>query len=162
MILAIILAAAATVTPEVADSGWISGNTLTTILPILCGAGGIVGGKMWGDRNAKKSEQEIRAQIANELRAKIVNDPLHVSKVQNCVSIGECNRRMKDLDERVTRLEGKFDSGIGKIMDKLSAMDRESEQRAVALHRRMDAMVTTVAKVDGEVGLIKAKMFKTR
>ena len=63
MTLALILAAAATVTPGVADSGWISGNTLTTILSILCGAGGIVGGKMWGDRSAKKHEDEIRAQI---------------------------------------------------------------------------------------------------
>lgn len=162
MTLAIILAAAATVTPGVADSGWISGNTLTTILSILCGAGGIVGGKMWGDRSAKKHEDEIRAQIANELRAKIVNDPLHVSKVQNCVSIGECNRRMKDLDERVTRLEGKFDSGIGKIMDKLSAMDRESEERAVALHRRLDPMAEKLAKTSGEVELIKGKMFRSK
>ena len=160
MILAIILAAAATVTPEVADSGWISGNTLTTILSILCGAGGIVGGKMWGDRSTKKREEEVRAQIANELRAKIVNDPLHISKVQNCVSIGECNRRMKDLDERVTRLEGKFDSGIGKIMDKLSAMDRESEQRAVALHRRMDAISEKTSETAGVVEMIKGKMFK--
>ena len=152
MILALILAAAATVTPEVADSGWISGNTLTTILSILCGAGGIVGGKMWGDRNVKKREEEVRAQIAN--------DPLHVSKVQNCVSIGECNRRMKDLDERVTRLEGKFDSGIGKIMDKLSAMDRESEQRAVALHRRMDAISEKTSETAGVVEMIKGKMFK--
>ena len=140
--------------------GWISGNTLTTILSILCGAGGIVGGKMWGDRSTKKREEEIRAQIANELRAKIVNDPLHVSKVQNCVSIGECNRRMKDLDERVTRLEGKFDSGIGKIMDKLSAMDRESEQRAVALHRRMDAISEKTSETAGVVEMIKGKMFK--
>ena len=160
MILAILLAAAATVTPEVADSGWISGNTLKSILYTIFGAGGIVGGKMWGERSAKKSEQEIRAQIANELRAKIVNDPLHVSKVQNCVSIGECNRRMKDLDERVTRLEGKSDSGIGKIMDKLSAMDRESEQRAVALPRRMDAISEKTSETAGVVEMIKGKMFK--
>ena len=161
MTLALLLAAAATVTPEVADSGWISGDTLTTILSILCDAGAGIGcGKMWGDRSTKKREDEIRTQIANELRAKIVNDPLHVSKVQNCVSIGECNRRMKDLNERVTRLEGKFDSGIGKIMDKLSAMDRESEQRAVALHRRMDAISEKTSETAGVVEMIKGKMFK--
>ena len=121
MILAILLAAAATVTPEVADSGWISGNTLTTILSILCGAGGIVGGKMWGDRSTKKREEEIRAQIANELRAKIVNDPLHISKVQNCVSIGECNRRMKDLDEQRLRPvgHGGIADGITESLERL-------------------------------------------
>ena len=67
---------------------------------------------------------------------------------------------MKDLDERVTRLEGKFDSGIGKIMDKLSAMDRESEQRAVALHRRMDAISEKTSETAGVVEMIKGKMFK--
>ena len=95
-------------------------------------------------------------------KAKIEPDPLNVHEQHDCITVKECNRRMNELDERVTRLETRLDSGFATIMDKLSAMDRESEQRAVALHRRMDAMVTTVSKVDGEVGLIKAKMFKTR
>ena len=58
-----IAAAAATETavtgaPEVAGGGWISGNTLTTILSILCGAGGIVGGKMWGNRRPRSARTE--------------------------------------------------------------------------------------------------------
>ena len=88
--------------------------------------------------------------------------PFETKQVNDCVSVKECNRRMRDLDDRVTRLEQKFDSGFDRLMDKLSAMDRESEQRSVALHRRMDSLVSTVSKVDGEVGLIKQKMFKTR
>lgn len=103
----------------------------------------------------------IKAKFGQKVKAEIPQ-PCDVRKVNDCISVKECNRRMKELDDRVTRLETRLDSGFATIMDKLSAMDRESEQRAVALHRRMDAMVTTVAKVDGEVGLIKAKMFKTR
>lgn len=103
----------------------------------------------------------IKAKFGQKVKAEIPQ-PCDVRKVNDCISVKECNRRMNELDERVTRLETRLDSGFATIMDKLSTMDRESEQRAVALHRRMDAMVTTVAKVDGEVGLIKAKMFKTR
>lgn len=103
----------------------------------------------------------IKAKFGQKVKAEIPQ-PCDVRKVNDCISVKECNRRMKELDDRVTRLETRLDSGFATIMDKLSTMDRESEQRAVALHRRMDAMVSTVAKVDGEVGLIKAKMFKTR
>lgn len=103
----------------------------------------------------------IKAKFGQKVKAEIPQ-PCDVRKVNDCISVKECNRRMKELDDRVTRLETRLDSGFATIIDKLSAMDRDSEQRAVALHRRMDAMVSTVAKVDGEVGLIKAKMFKTR
>ena len=128
MILAIILAAAATVTPGVADSGWISGNTLTTILSILCGAGGIVGGKMWGDRSAKKHEDEIRAQIANELRAKIVNDPMHVEQSgyqatmkANASDHADIFARLRFLETEVASVKAtitaKFDGLSAQIME---------------------------------------------
>ncbi len=128
MTLAIILAAAATVTPGVADSGWISGNTLTTILSILCGAGGIVGGKMWGDRSAKKHEDEIRAQIANELRAKIVNDPMHVEQSgyqatmkANASDHADIFARLRFLETEVASVKAtitaKFDGLSAQIME---------------------------------------------
>lgn len=93
-------------------------------------------------------------------KAKIEPDPLHVQKVNDCISVKECNRRMKELDERVTRLETKFDNGVEKIMDKLSAMERESEQRAVALHRRIDTISEKTSETAGAVEMIKGKMFK--
>lgn len=128
MTLALILAAAATVTPGVADSGWISGNTLTTILSILCGAGGIVGGKMWGDRSAKKHEDEIRAQIANELRAKIVNDPMHVEQSgyqatmkANASDHADIFARLRFLETEVASVKAtitaKFDGLSAQIME---------------------------------------------
>lgn len=87
-------------------------------------------------------------------------DPLNVRQMNDCISVKECNRRMKELDERVTRLETKFDRGVDKIMDKLSAMDRESEQRAVALHRRIDGISAKTSETAGAVEMIKGKMFK--
>ena len=90
------------------------------------------------------------------------NEPHQIQQVNDCVSVKECNRRMKDLDDRVTRLEQKFDSGFDKIMQKLSVMDSEGEQRSVALHRRLDGVVEKVAETRGEVGLIKDKMFKRK
>ena len=91
-----------------------------------------------------------------------IPQPCGVSVINDCISVKECNRRMKDLDDRVTRLEQKFDSGFDKIMQKLSVMDSEGEQRSVALHRRLDGVVEKVAETRGEVGLIKDKMFKRK
>ena len=63
-LLALIMAAAAAETavggaPNVSGSGWISGDTLTTLISILAGAGGVVGGKMWGEKSAKKVKADI-------------------------------------------------------------------------------------------------------
>lgn len=140
MILAIILAAAATVTPGVADSGWISGNTLTTILSILCGAGGIVGGKMWGDRSAKKHEDEIRAQIANELRAKIVNDPMHVEQSGYQATMKANASDHADIFGRTRILEAEMagvKATIAAKFDGLSAQMMETREMVRSLYERV-------------------------
>ena len=101
----------------------------------------------------------IKAKFGQKVKAEIPQ-PCDVRKVNDCISVKECNRRMNELDERVTRLETRLDSGFATIMDKLSAMDRESEQRAVALHRRMDAISEKTSETAGAVEMIKGKMFK--
>ena len=90
------------------------------------------------------------------------NEPHQIQQVNDCVSVKECNRRMKDLNDRVTRLEQKFYSSVEKIISKLDTMDREGEERSVAIHRRLDGVVEKVAETRGEVGLIKDKMFKRK
>ena len=90
------------------------------------------------------------------------NEPHQIQQVNDCVTVKECNRRMKDLDDRVTRLEHKFDSSVEKIISKLDTMDREGEKRSVDIHRRLDGVVEKVAETRGEVGLIKDKMFKRK
>lgn len=115
-------------TPEMAGGGWISGDTLTTVLSILAGAGGIVGGKMWGDRTAKKDEQKIRAEVAEELKAKLVNDPLHVEQSnyqatmkENAADHNDMFTRLRTVETEIAAVKAtmaaKFDSMSGQLME---------------------------------------------
>ena len=72
--------------------------------------------------------------------------PFETHRVNDCVSVKECNRRMLEMDCRVTRLEQKVDNGFEKITEKLSAMDDKSEERSVALHRRLDKLFERIVK----------------
>lgn len=144
--LGLMLAAAAaaetavTGAPEVAGSGWISGDTLTTILTILCGAGGVVGGKMWGDRNAKKHEDEIRTQIANELRAKIVNDPMHIEQSNYQATMKANAADHADIFARLRFLESEL-AGVKATMvakfDGLSAYMMETREMVRSLYDKV-------------------------
>ena len=131
---------AVTGAPEVAGGGWISGNTLTTILTILCGAGGVVGGKMWGDRNAKKHEDEIRTQIANELRAKIVNDPMHIEQSHyqadmkaNAAAHTDIFGRLRSLEADVAGIK----ATITARFDGLSAQLMETREMVRSLYDKV-------------------------
>lgn len=89
-----------------------------------------------------------------------IPQPCEVHKTHDCISVQECNRRMKDLNERVTRLENKFDAGFNRLADQLSEIERKSEERAVSLHRRLDKISEKTSETAGAVEMIKGKMFK--
>ena len=89
-----------------------------------------------------------------------IPQPCDVHAINDCVSIKECNRRMSELDTRVTRLEQKVDKGFDAIGEKLEAMDRKSEERAIALHHKMDRIADSVASTGGKVELIESQVFK--
>lgn len=89
-----------------------------------------------------------------------IPQPCDVRTVNDCVSVKECNRRMAALDDRVTRLEQKVDNGFDSISEKLEAMDRKSEERAIALHHKMDAIANSVSATGGKVELIERQVFK--
>ena len=144
--LGVLLAAAAaaetavTGAPEVAGSGWISGDTLTTLISILAGAGGVVGGKMWGDRSAKKHEDEVRAQIANELRAKIVNDPMHIEQSHyqadmkaNAAAHTDIFGRLRSLEQDVASIK----ATITARFDGLSAQIMETREMVRSLYDKV-------------------------
>ena len=146
MTLSLMLAAAAATemavngAPEVSGGGWISGDTLTTILSILAGAGGVVGGKMWGDRSAKKHEDEIRAEIANELKAKVLNDPLHVEQSSYQATMKNNEKDHTDLFNRLRVLEAEV-SGIKATItakfDGLSAQMMETREMVRSLYDKV-------------------------
>ena len=131
---------AVTGAPEVAGGGWISGDTLTTILSIICGAGGIVGGKVWSDRNAKKHEDEIRTQITNELRAKIVNDPMHIEQSHyqadmkaNAAAHTDIFGRLRSLEADVAGIK----ATITARFDGLSAQLMETREMVRSLYDKV-------------------------
>lgn len=89
-----------------------------------------------------------------------IPQPLSVHEQHDCVSVKECNRRMKDFDERLSNLERRFTVGFDNILAKLDAMDRKSEERAIACNRRLDPIVQKTSEIAGKVELIERKVFK--
>ena len=89
-----------------------------------------------------------------------IPQPCEVKRVTDCISVQECNRRMEELDDRVTKLEERMQTGFENVLKKLDAMDQRSEDRAIALNRRLDPALEKIASVSGQVEVIKGKVFK--
>lgn len=89
-----------------------------------------------------------------------IPQPCEVKRVPDCISVQECNRRMEELDDRVTKLEERMQTGFENVLKKLDAMDQRSEDRAIALNRRLDPALEKLASVSGQVEVIKGKVFK--
>lgn len=145
MILAILLAAAATITPGVADGDLISGKMLAALFAaIFAGGGGIWIGRKGGESAAEKSfekrEQEIRAQIANELRAKIVNDPMHIEQSHYQADMKANAAAHTDIFSRLRILEAEM-AGIKALVtakfDGLSAQIMETREMVRSLYDRV-------------------------
>lgn len=89
-----------------------------------------------------------------------IPQPLETHLKPDFVSTSECNRRMKDFDERLSNLERRFTVGFDNILAKLDAMDRKSEERAIACNRRLDPIVQKTSEIAGKVDIIERKVFK--
>lgn len=87
-----------------------------------------------------------------------IPQPCDVHQVNDCVSVKECNRRMKALEERMDKMEQRFADGFDNVLKKLDAMDRRSEERAIALNRRIDPMMEKMAETAGQVNMIKEQV----
>ena len=89
-----------------------------------------------------------------------IPQPCDVRTVNDCVSVKECNRRMKELDERLTRCEAENRANFAEVRDLIKEMDRKSEDRAISLHHKMDAIANSVSATGGKVELIERQVFK--
>lgn len=87
--------------------------------------------------------------------ATAIPQPCEIHQTNDCVSVKECNRRMKSLEERMDKMEQRFAGGFDNILKKLDAMDKRSEDRAIALNRRIDPMMEKMADTSGKVDLLK-------
>ena len=163
--LAAILAAGSASASDVALKGGMSLVDPALVTAALTGVAGVLtaaGTALWCRSRAARREDSLRAHIANELRARITNDPLAVRPVADCVPVAECNRRMRALEERMDKVERRLADGLDNILRKLDAMDERGEKRSCDIHLRVDTLAERTAQLTGEVGMIKDKMFANK
>lgn len=87
-----------------------------------------------------------------------IPQPCEVHQQNDCITVQECNRRMKSLEDRMDKMELRFANGFENILKKLDAMDKRSEERAIALNRRIDPMMEKLAECRGQVDMIKEQV----
>ena len=141
LILGVMIAAAA----AGGDGDLISGKMLAALFAaIFAGGGGIWIGRKGGESAAEKSfekrEQEIRAQIANELRTKITNDPMHIEQSHYQADMKANAAAHTDIFGRLRLLEAEM-AGIKALVtakfDGLSAQIMETREMVRSLYDRV-------------------------
>ena len=139
------------------DVNIISGDLITAIFTGMAAVISAIGGILWGGRNLKKKlaeqESDLRTTIANELRAKITNDPLHVQQQGPFVSIGECKQYRCAMEKR---LDGALAS-VEKLPAMIEDLDKKAEKRSVDLHRRLDPIAERCAANTEAIEFLKGK-----
>lgn len=86
--------------------------------------------------------------------ATAIPQPCDVHQVNDCITVKECNRRMKALEDRMDKMDQKVASGFENILKKLDAMDHRSEDRSIALNRRIDPVIESLAQTKGHVDML--------
>ena len=141
LILGVTIAAAA----AGGDGDLISGKMLAALFAaIFAGGGGIWIGRKGGESAAEKSfekrEEEIRAQIANELRANITNDPMHIEQSHYQADMKANAAAHTDIFGRLRLLEAEM-AGIKALVtakfDGLSAQIMETREMVRSLYDRV-------------------------
>ena len=141
LILGVTIAAAA----AGGDGDLISGKMLAALFAaIFAGGGGIWIGRKGGESAAEKSfekrEQEIRAQIENELRTKITNDPMHIEQSHYQADMKANAAAHTDIFGRLRLLEAEM-AGIKALVtakfDGLSAQIMETREMVRSLYDRV-------------------------
>ena len=91
-----------------------------------------------------------------------VTGAIDMRKDQKYVSTGEFNERMKKVDgdiaavrNDVSMLRSDINNSNRAVIDKLDEIDKRSEDRAIALNRRMDPIIEKVAANSEAVDFIK-------
>lgn len=88
-------------------------------------------------------------------KTEIGPSPLPVEEADKFITRGECKRLMCAHDSQIAELRSDVKTGNVNILHKLEAMDRKSEERAIAAHSRIEPLVKELAKNIGQVELMK-------
>ena len=88
-------------------------------------------------------------------KTEVTPTPLPVDEQDKFITRGECKRLMCAHDSQIAELRSDVKTGNVNILHKLEAMDRKSEERAIAAHSRIEPLVKELAKNIGQVELMK-------
>ena len=85
-------------------------------------------------------------------------DPLHAvtEKKPTFVSVGECNRRMCEHDQRLAKLDDEIKRSNAAVMSKLDEIDTRAEDRSIQTHRRLDPLVAEIGRLRGKMEYIES------
>ena len=142
MVLAIIIMAAAAA-GETGDL--ISGKVIVALFSaIFAAGGGIWIGRKGGESAAEKSwaekEQKIRAEIATELKTKIINDPLTIEQTGYQAAMKANNEQHGDIFGRLRVLEAEvagIKATITAKFDGLSSQLMETREMVRSLYDKV-------------------------
>ena len=137
MVLAILVLMAAAAAGG--DGDLIPGKVIVALFSAIFAAGGGIwigrkGGESAAEKSWTKREQDLRAEIANELRTKIVNDPLTIEQTGYQAKMKENEKDHENLFLRMSAIEKEHAALSAKVDAKFDAI---SEQL-----RETKAMVT--------------------
>ena len=127
MVLAILVLAAAAAAN---DGDLISGKVIVALFSAIFAAGGGIwigrkGGESAAERGWAKREQDLRAEIANELKTKILNDPLHVEQSGYQAKMKENEKDHENLFLRMSSLEKEHAALSAKVDAKFDAITEQ-------------------------------------
>lgn len=127
MVLAILLMAAAA---AASDGDLISGKVIVALFSAIFAAGGGIwigrkGGESAAERGWAKREQDLRAEIANELKTKILNDPLHVEQSGYQAKMKENEKDHENLFIRLSAIEKEHAALSAKVDAKFDAITEQ-------------------------------------
>lgn len=94
-------------------------------------------------------------------KTEVTPTPLPVDEQDKYITRGECKRLMCAHDTQIAELRSDVKTGNVNILHKLEAMDRKSEERAIAAHNRIEPLVKELAKNIGQVELIKESFIES-
>ena len=87
-----------------------------------------------------------------------IPQPCDIHQVNDCITVKECNRRMKALEDRMDKMDERVSDGFNNVLKKLDAMDTRSEDRSIALNRRIDPMMEKLAATSSRVDMLNEQI----
>ena len=122
---------------------------------VIQGGGLVIGGGLL----VKLLDWAKTAWAARNQRTEISPTPLPVEEADKFMTRGECKRLMCAHDTQLAEVRNDIKTGNINILHKLEAMDKKSEERAIAAHSRIEPLVREISKNIGSLK-VNCRCFK--